>query len=194
VLDFIDNVEAVLQREGLDSPDPVRASGRCSALTRARASPRALQVLEELNRLHRNFKTHQQRLFDEKVDAERRIPELEENLRLLQVVHAKKSPVNARFMAADGVWADAVLDAASQDEQAVCLWLGANVLMQYTYSEAASVLETSLGASTQILASKNDELAFVKDQLTLCEVTISRFYNYGVARRRKANAAATVRT
>jgi len=170
LLDFVPDVSAVLAREGLESPDP---------------------VLEELNRLHRNFKTHQQRLFDERMDAERRIPDLDENLRLLGILGKRDKPCNVRFKAADGVWADAILDQASDArDQEVSLWLGANVMMKYKLPEAQNVLESSLSTLKRTAEAKKEELVQIKHQLTLCEVTISRFYNYGVQLRKRANDAA----
>ncbi|KAH9259956.1 hypothetical protein BASA81_001716 [Batrachochytrium salamandrivorans] len=164
VVEFVEDVDAYLKHEQLE--DKVDS------------------VLEEFNRLHRGFKLDQQRLAAEKADLEKRLPDLEQNLKLVEELQRAESDVSMRFMAADSVWTDAVVKHRSGGPE-IGLWLGANVLVEYTCDEAVHLLAKSVNNSKQLLATKTQELNFTKSQLTTCEVSISRFYNYDVQRRKK---------
>jgi len=169
VLDFIEDVPAFLAKQGLEE--------------------KADLVLEELNRLYRGLKTHQQKLVNEKAELERRLPDLKENVRIIKQLK-EQDQTKLRFMAADSVWVDGVVEKPTDgSEPKVALWLGANVMMEYGYDEAETLLSRNISNSESIIAGKGKELTFLKGQLTMCEVTISRFYNYEVSRKRKLREA-----
>lgn len=178
LLDFVEDVGAFLKKENANSVDV---------------------VLEELNRLHRNLKTHQSRLLGERMEIERRKPDLEENVAIIKTLQGRcseSSPTetNVRFMAADGVWSDAIIERKpGETEDKVCLWLGANVMMEYTYAEALELLTTNVEASERTIETKKRDLETVKNQLTMCEVTISRFYNWDVAMKKARGGGAGVK-
>lgn len=164
ILDYVENIEAFLTNLNmLDESD---------------------KIVEELQRLHRALKIHQQRVFSEREELRRRHPDLKENLRLVKKLK-ERDQSKVRFMAADSVWLDGVVEKpADENAPAVGLWLGANVMMHYSYDEAVELLTKNISGSEEHMANKTQELHFVKQQLTWCEVSISRFYNFGVKRAR----------
>ena len=166
ILEFIDDIAAFLQKENVPMVDP---------------------VITELNLLHSKYKQHQARLINEKEELERRKPDLYENIALVERMQKKiveeKEQLNVRFMAADGIWADALL--LPVENPKVSLWLGANVMMDYTYEEALIILRTSLQNTLNGIALKEKDIQLVLTQLTTCEVTISRLYNYQLFENKK---------
>jgi prefoldin subunit 5 len=66
----------------------------------------------------------------------------------------------------------------------VNLWLGANVMLEYTYEEAIEFLSSSLETHLVDFQSVRDDLAFVRDQIVTCEVCMTRTYNWNVRKRR----------
>ena len=77
-----------------------------------------------------------------------------------------------------------------QPSNRVCLWLGANVMVEYTYEEAKDLLETNLTAAKQKLEENTEDIEFLTDQVTTTEVNMARVYNFDVLRRKKSLTAA----
>ena len=67
----------------------------------------------------------------------------------------------------------------------VHLWLGANVMLEYTYDEAIELLSSKLEKAKKDMEEISDNLSFVRNQIITSEVNISRIYNWDVRRRRQ---------
>jgi prefoldin subunit 5 len=111
-------------------------------------------------------------------------PELEKSLSLVQHLqsHDDSEPLIARYSLADAVFAKAEIDTMSAK---VNLWLGANVMLEYTYQEAIDLLETKLVLAKKELEEVTSDLGFTRNQIITAEVCISRIYNWDVRRKRQ---------
>ena len=67
----------------------------------------------------------------------------------------------------------------------VHLWLGANVMLEYTYDEAIELLSSKLDKAKKDMEEISENLSFVRNQIITSEVNISRIYNWDVRRRRQ---------
>jgi len=67
----------------------------------------------------------------------------------------------------------------------VHLWLGANVMLEYTYDEAIELLSSKLEKNKKELMEISENLSFVRNQIITSEVNISRIYNWDVRRKRQ---------
>lgn len=78
----------------------------------------------------------------------------------------------------------------------VCLWLGANCMLEYTLDEAIELLRNNEANAKTTLKSVEEDMAFLRDQMTTTEVNIARAHNFGVKERQKVKdqAAATSAT
>ena len=88
------------------------------------------------------------------------------------------------FEVAEGIYSRAKIE----DAESVCLWLGANVMLQYPCEEATALLQTNLEnakASLEVLVA---DLQFLRDQVTTTQVTTARVYNWDVHQRRLRQA------
>lgn len=125
--------------------------------------------------------------------------------------------VTTQFELSDNIFAKATI----KKPKAVGIWLGANVMVEYSFEEAIELLQKNLATakkviecplsssltSPQSLTEVEDDLDFVKEQITIIEVSavpayhcgcrsshpsvdIARIYNYDVKMRRRAKAAA----
>nr|VDD28126.1 unnamed protein product [Brassica oleracea] len=86
----------------------------------------------------------------------------------------------ADFEVSEGIYSRACIE----DTDSVCLWLGANVMLEYSCEEATALLRNNLEnakASLEVLVA---DLQFLRDQVTVTQVTIARIYNYDVHQRR----------
>jgi len=70
----------------------------------------------------------------------------------------------------------------------VFLWLGANVMVAYETSEAELLLQNKLNTAQQSLENCDEDLDFLREQITTMEVATARVYNWDVAQRRKDKA------
>lgn len=88
-----------------------------------------------------------------------------------------------RYNLTDNVFANAEID---YSVGIVNLWLGANVMLEYTYEEAIDFLTKNQDSAKQELETVTQDLAFVRDQIVTSEVSMSRIYNWDVRRKRAA--------
>ena len=72
----------------------------------------------------------------------------------------------------------------------VCLWLGANVMLEYTLDDAEVLLKKNCEQAEQNLAQIAWDLDYLRDQMTITEVTMARLYNWDVKRRKDQKVVA----
>ena len=90
--------------------------------------------------------------------------------------------IKTNFLLSDNIWAKATVPNTTGK---VGLWLGANVMVEYTYAEAIVLLGKNLhNAETKIQETTTD-IDFLKDQITTTEVNLARIYNQGVVNKKK---------
>jgi hypothetical protein len=66
----------------------------------------------------------------------------------------------------------------------VCLWLGANVMLEYPRDEAILLLEDNLKNAKAALVTLIDDMGHLRDQITVTEVNMARVFNWDVKVRR----------
>lgn len=74
--------------------------------------------------------------------------------------------------------------------RSVCLWLGASVMVEYELADAMELLRENLAGAQAQLAEMEGDLAFLRAQMNVVEVNMTRVYNWDVAVRREAALAA----
>ena len=115
-----------------------------------------------------------------------KIPEIEKSLTLVKHLKKKQEDdetITTRYNLADMLYAKAQVNCAAG---IVNLWLGANVMLEYTYDEAIDLLSSKQEKIQGELKEVIEDLAFVRNQIITAEVNISRVYNWDVRNKRKA--------
>lgn len=136
-------------------------------------------VLKELHNLYGKYKFMENSLVSQKKSLVIKIPDIKsalDALRFLVVKQDKEEDLAAKFEVADAVFASAVI----KPQNRVMLWLGANVMLEYDYTEAQALLSTNLGNAQTNLGTLEKDLTFLKDQITISEVNIARVHNHKV--------------
>jgi len=167
---FIDDVEAYMKKEGT-----------------------AEAALEKLQRLYSAFKFIEQRLTTKKTKLKIKLPEIEKTYNsLVQMEEQSKlgEPLVSHYELAQSVFAKAKINVHENDK--VCLWLGANVMLEYPRAEAITLLGQQLADAKQALATTIDDMGFLRDQITTTEVNMARVFNWDVKERRKKSEAPEV--
>lgn len=78
------------------------------------------------------------------------------------------------FLLTDTIWAKGRVD---KNVEKVSLWLGANTLVEFPLNDAKVLLKKNLENAQGNLRTFEEDLLFLKDQITTCEVNIARIYN-----------------
>ncbi|PKA62994.1 putative prefoldin subunit 3 [Apostasia shenzhenica] len=158
---FVEDVQIYLTQSGLDANS-------------------ALAFLQE--RLQQ-YKIVEMKLLAQQRDIQAKIPDIGKCLDIVAALQAKKNTgeaLIADFEVSEGIYSRAWIE----DSNSVCLWLGANVMLEYSYEEAEALLKKNLEnakASFEVLTA---DLLFLRDQVTITQVTIARVYNWDVHQRR----------
>jgi len=117
-----------------------------------------------------------------------KIPDIQKTLDMVRFLKGRKpdsDPLETTFELNDTLYAKALVAAPNE----VYLWLGANVMLAYPIPEAESLLENKLNTAQDSLVSCEEDLDFLREQITTLEVAIARVYNWDVAQRRKEKVA-----
>ncbi|XP_076445371.1 prefoldin subunit 3-like [Babylonia areolata] len=147
----------------------------------------AESVLRRFDELHSKYKFMEYNLNTKKARLKSQIPDIRTSLDIVKHLQSKKDsedPLESRFLLSDHLFAKAKIPPTDK----VCLWLGANVMLEYTLDDADDLLEKNLGAAIKTLAQVEDDLCFLRDQMTTLEVNMARVYNWDVKRRQAEKA------
>ncbi|PYH83952.1 Prefoldin, subunit 3 [Aspergillus uvarum CBS 121591] len=115
-----------------------------------------------------------------------KIPDITKTLEMVRFLSSRKStdaPLETNFELNDTLYARATVAPADADE--VYLWLGANVMLAYPIAEAAAMLAEKLAVAETSLQNCEEDLEFLREQITTLEVATARVYNWDVVQRRK---------
>ncbi|KAI0129146.1 prefoldin subunit [Xylariales sp. AK1849] len=104
-----------------------------------------------------------------------------ETVRFLKTRTEESDPIETTFELNDTLYAKASIPPTDE----VYLWLGANVMLSYPIDEAETLLDAKLSAAKQSFANCEEDLDFLREQITTMEVAIARVYNWDVVQKRK---------
>ncbi|XP_041884702.1 prefoldin subunit 3 isoform X3 [Corvus kubaryi] len=128
-------------------------------------------VLKKLDEQYQKYKFLELNLAQKKRRLKSQIPEIKQTLEILKHMQKKKDsthPMETRFLLADNLYCKASVPPTDK----VCLWLGANVMLEYDIDEAQALLEKNLSTATKNLDLLEEDLDFLRDQFTTTEVSI----------------------
>jgi len=141
-------------------------------------------ALQKLDENYQKYKFMESNLVQKKIRLTSQVPDIKSTLAAINCLKSKKDSPEAlrtQFMLSDQVFVNAKVPATDK----VCLWLGANVMLEYNIEEADELLKNNLEAAESNLTSLNDDLCYLRDQITTTEVSMARIYNWDVKRRQK---------
>ncbi|KKK14200.1 prefoldin subunit 3 [Aspergillus ochraceoroseus] len=122
-----------------------------------------------------------------------KIPDIKKTLEMVKFLKMRRDnngdALETNFELNDTLYARATIDPADTEE--VYLWLGANVMLAYPIDEAEAMLDEKLSVAETTLAHCEEDLEFLREQITTLEVATARVYNWDVVQRRKEKAEGT---
>lgn len=130
-------------------------------------------VLAALQNLHSKYKFMESNLVENRKQLLARHPELLANLDAVRMLVGMSEagggsgqPFSTYFALADQVHAKATVAPSGR----VCLWLGADVMLEYSYAEALELLQANSAAAEKKLAETEEDCDFVREQIITIEV------------------------
>ncbi|KAJ4384560.1 peptide chain release factor 1 [Didymella sp. IMI 355093] len=117
-----------------------------------------------------------------------KIPDIQKTLETVKFLKTRgedADPIETTFELNDTLFAKAAVPPTEE----VYLWLGANVMLAYPIPEAVELLSSKLSTAKASLATCEEDLDFLREQITTLEVAFARVYNWDVAQRRKDREA-----
>jgi prefoldin subunit 5 len=109
----------------------------------------------------------------------RKVPDIQQAIEVVDFLNRRQAEgvvTRTHFPLTDNCYAKAEIPPTEK----VCLWLGANVMLEYSIDEAEALLKNSNNNATETLKKLDDNLAFLRDQITTTEVNIARIHNHMV--------------
>lgn len=84
--------------------------------------------------------------------------------------------IESHFELSDGLYVRAMIPQTST----VGLWLGASVMVEYTFEEAIELLTKNHEAALTNLKSTEADIAYLRDQINTTDVNLSQVYNVSI--------------
>jgi len=113
-----------------------------------------------------------------------KMPDIQKTLDTVKFLKTRKpgsDPIEATFELNDTLYAKAEIPPTDE----VYLWLGANTMLAYPIDEAEELVSSQLADAKRNLADCEEDLDFLREQITTMEVATARVYNWDVTMKRK---------
>lgn len=146
------------------------------------------RTIRSLDEFHSKYKFMEYNLTSKRKRLKMQIPDLERSLDMIEKLKTEKTnnkELETEFLLSDQIFARAIIPPTDK----VCLWLGANVMLEYSLEDAQELLMKNIEAAKKNLSFVEHDLDFVRDQITTTEVNIARVFNWNVKRRQAAGKA-----
>ncbi|XP_069695076.1 prefoldin subunit 3 [Periplaneta americana] len=146
------------------------------------------KVLRRLDEQHSKYKFMEYNLASKRRRLKSQIPDLENSLdmiKLLQKQSDSPKEIETQFLLSEQVYVKARVPPTDK----VCLWLGANVMLEYTLEDAMNLLVKNIDTAKKNLGYVEHDLDFLRDQFTTTEVNMARVYNWDVKKRQAAKSS-----
>ncbi|KAM3721521.1 putative prefoldin subunit [Dirofilaria immitis] len=135
--------------------------------------------IRRLEAIYRKYKQVEQQLIEQKLRLVSKLPDLKKSVEVvnhLEEKSKKNEVVEVTHLLSDHVYQRVKTDSLDK----VLLWLGSNVMVEFSLSEARCILEDNYKSAEDGVMKYEKELAFLKDQITTTEVNMAHVYNYGI--------------
>lgn len=142
-------------------------------------------ALRELQAQYQQYKRVESRLQQQRMRLEQKVPEIERAIASVNLLNEKKQQENSLhidYELADNVYAKAQVHSSN----VVYLWLGANVMLEYTLEEAQDLLSKNLENAKHSLERNKKDMDALRESMTTTEVSMARVFNYGQQQRKQA--------
>ncbi|KAK7573519.1 hypothetical protein V9T40_010710 [Parthenolecanium corni] len=149
------------------------------------------KVLGRLEEQHNKYKFMELNLLAKRKRLKNQIPDLERSLDMIKLLKKHKTESSGEKLVTEFLLSEQLYSKATiNPSDTVYLWLGANVMLEYTLDDAAELLSNNIDTAKKQEKTIEEDLDFLRDQFTTTEVNMARVYNWDVKRRQAENRSA----
>ncbi|AMD19079.1 HBR178Cp [Eremothecium sinecaudum] len=120
-----------------------------------------------------------------------KIPDIENALKMCKLMKLKQGgeteSLKVNYQLDETLYTKAAIDVS--EDLKVGLWMGADVMLEYPIDEAVELLSEKLEAAKDSLKIANEDVEFLRENVTTMEVNCARLYNWDVERRQALKVA-----
>lgn len=135
------------------------------------------ETLQSLEVRLQKYRFLEVNLLQKRARLRRQLPDFEKSIEVIKLLESKEE-LNTHFLMSSQLYSKARIPPT----ETVCLWLGANIMLEYPLEEAKALLSKNLSTSMSNLKQIEEDLEFLRDQITTSEVNLARIYNWNVKR------------
>ncbi|CAF0840915.1 unnamed protein product [Didymodactylos carnosus] len=171
----------IVQNEHLGIPKAVFVEDVDSFMQQSE-NPSADVVLKRLDDLNGKYRFMEMNLLQKKKRLKSKLPDIKMCLDMVEQLRKyreKNTNMETNFLLAHNLYGKAAIPPTDK----VCLWLGANVMLEYTLDEAEELLQGNQKTAQSTMEKVDDDLDFLRDQITTTEVNMARLHNWNVKRK-----------
>jgi prefoldin subunit 5 len=146
------------------------------------------QVMTVFQERLQQYKYMEQSKLNSVKQFKKKIPEIEETLKMVEVLKAKneaQESLETNYQLNDTLFTTAEIEPTDK----VLLWLGADVMLEYPVDEAIELLQDRLNTAKSNLLISEEDAEFLRENITTMEVNTARLYNWDVERRKNVRLA-----
>lgn len=145
----------------------------------------ASKVLRRLDEQHGKYKFMEMNIGTRCRKLKYQIPDLKMSLEMINTLRNQEEDMNTQFLLSEQVFVKTTIPKS----KTVCLWLGANVMLEYPLDEAEELLQQNIESAEVNLRCLEHDQDFLREQLTITEVNMARVYNWDFKKRQAAKEA-----
>jgi len=145
--------------------------------------------IRSLEEMHQKYKFMESSLSTRRKRLRAQVPDIKSSLAMIAKLRQKAgedTTMETQFLLSDQVFAKAEIPPTDK----VCLWLGANVMLEYSLEDAEQLLSKNLTSAEKNLSEIGFDLDYLRDQMTITEVTMARLYNWNVKKKKEKSGGA----
>lgn len=149
----------------------------------APTAEKAQELYREKYDLKQKYRLLEQKLIESQLQLKKSRPSVLENIDAIEKLEQRSGSkeMTTRFQLADSLYSKANFTC----DGTVYLWLGADLMVEYSYKEAKDLLYENLKQLDNQINEGEEKLSFLREQIITTEVTISRTVNHLLQMNRK---------
>ncbi|CAF0965594.1 unnamed protein product [Rotaria sordida] len=142
------------------------------------------RIIIRLDDLNSKYRFMEMNLLQKKKRLRGKLPDIQICLDMVEQLRKYRengTNMETNFLLAHNLYGKATIPPTDK----VCLWLGANVMLEYTMDEAEELLRGNQKTAQTTLEKVDEDLDFLRDQITTTEVNMARLHNWAVKQRQQ---------
>ena len=121
-------------------------------------------LFAQMNTLYQKYKHMETNLQRARTSLKQKFPDIQKTLEMVAMLKSKhdseEKELTSNFLLADNIWAKSRIPNTTGK---VGLWLGANVMVEYSYEEAIALLSKNMSEAEKKIKDTENDIDFLKD-------------------------------